>query len=391
MTLLSPPQTLLPTPNNHALQHSQHLSLHIQSEIDSAGGWINFARYMHLALYTPELGYYSSNVTKFGSAGDFVTAPEISPLFAQTLARQVAQILQASSDQILELGAGTGRLAAGLLTELTNLGKFPACYKILEVSAHLQQVQRETLQAALPEHFMQRIEWLDSLPPTFSGLVLGNEILDAIPVHIISQYETSIHERGVAWDGQNFIWADQALTSGHLFDLAHALSLPPGYTSEFCPAATGLLSSLATMLQTGVILFIDYGFSQREYYHPQRHQGTLMCHYRQYAHDNPFFYPGLQDITAHVDFTRLAEIGLANGLLLLGYCNQTQFLINCGITEILAQNSPEDMAKYLPLVAQAQKLLSPNEMGELFKTIAFGKNVAIPLLGFAQGDKRHTL
>lgn len=383
--------TLLPTPDIDALQQSQQLSCHIQTEIERAGGWIDFAHYMHLALYTPNLGYYSSNVTKFGSAGDFVTAPEISPLFAQALARQLVQILAVSSDQILELGAGTGRLAAELLSELGRLGKFPTSYKILEVSAHLQQLQRETLQLVLPEHLMQRIEWLDCLPQTFSGLVLGNEVLDAIPVHIVHQQEASILERGVAWDGQNFIWEDRVLPAGHLCDLANALSLPPHYISELCPAGSGLLASLASMLQTGAILFIDYGFSQREYYHPQRHQGTLMCHYRQYAHDDPFLYPGLQDITAHVDFTRLAETGLANGLELLGYCSQSQFLINCGITDILAQHSPEDLPRYLPLVAQAQKLLSPNEMGELFKAIAFGKNLSVPLLGFTAGDKRHTL
>jgi SAM-dependent MidA family methyltransferase len=389
--------TLLPIPNNEALEHSQQLSHLIQTEIGNAGGWIDFARYMHLALYTPSLGYYSSNAIKFGFEGDFVTAPEISPLFAQTLAQQVAQSLELSSNHILELGAGTGRLAAGLLTELLRLGKLPASYEILEVSAFLQEKQRETLQSVLPEQVMQRIVWLISLPDTFSGLILGNEVLDALPVHIIStQSEKNgqygeIYERGVAWNGLNFVWSDRVLSSVHLSGLTNALSLPPNYTTELCPAAAGLLASLATMLRKGIILFIDYGFSRREYYHPQRNQGTLMCHYRQYAHDNPFLYPGLQDITAHVDFTRLAETGIANGLQLLGYCNQTQFLINCGITDILAQTSPADVTHYLPLAAQAQKLLSPAEMGELFKVIALGKDVTCPLPGFVQGDKRHTL
>ena len=383
--------TLLPVPHPDALAVSQQLSQLIQTEIDNNSGWIDFARFMHLALYTPHLGYYSSQAIKFGSSGDFVTAPEISPLFAQTLARQVAQILQDDANHILELGAGTGRLAAELLNALSKLGNLPARYQILEVSADLRHQQHETLQAVLPAAILQRVEWLDSLPETFSGLILGNEVLDALPVHIIRQQAENLTERGVAWNGQSFIWAERPLNSAHLLAMAKNLALPPDYITELCPAASGLLASLANCMQQGVILFIDYGFSQREYYHPQRNQGTLMCHYRQIAHDNPFLYPGLQDITAHVDFTRLAETGVAHGLQLLGYCNQTRFLINCGITDLLSQISPTDIAHYLPLATQAQKLLSPAEMGELFKVIALGKNMPASLLGFAQGDKQHTL
>src|SRR3989344_4403812 len=379
--------TSLPKPSTEALAHSRQLSKLIRAEIEAAGGWLDFSRYMHLALYAPGLGYYSGGAKRFGQGGDFVTAPEISPLFAQTLARQASQILQSTAGDILELGAGTGRLAAALMLELQQLGQLPAHYQILEVSANLRQIQHETLQQLLPAELMQRVQWLDELPDIFSGLVLGNEVLDALPVHIVKSGRDELFERGVTESGDTFAWGERTLTSGTLFEQAIKLDLSPGYTTELCPAATGLVASLANSLQQGALLFIDYGFSRREYYHPQRSQGTLMCHYRHYAHEDPFLYPGLQDITAHVDFTGIAETGVANGLQLLGYSGQAQFLINCGITDLLAQISPSDSAKYLPLAAQAQKLLSPAEMGELFKIIALGKGLNQPLLGFARGDR----
>jgi SAM-dependent MidA family methyltransferase len=383
--------TSLPKPSTEALAHSQQLSMLIRAEIEAAGGWIDFARYMHLALYAPSLGYYSGGAKRFGHDGDFVTAPEISPLFAQTLARQAAQILQLTAGDILELGAGTGRLAAALMLDLQQLKQLPARYQILEVSAHLRQIQHETLQQTLPPELMQLVQWLDNLPDTFNGLVLGNEVLDALSVHIVKSSEDGLFERGIIWSGDTFVWSERPLTSGPLFELTSKLSIPKEYTTEICSAATGLVASLANMLQQGALLFIDYGFSRREYYHPQRSQGTLICHYRHYAHDDPFLHPGLQDITAHVDFTNIAETAVANGLQLLGYSGQAQFLINCGITDLLAQISPSDSANYLPLAAQAQKLLSPAEMGELFKVIALGKGLKQALLGFARGDRSHTL
>jgi SAM-dependent MidA family methyltransferase len=267
----------------------------------------------------------------------------------------------------------------------------PASYQILEVSADLREIQRETLQQALPPELMQRIYWLDELPDKFIGLVLGNEVLDALSVHVVKTGEQELFERGVAWNGDAFAWSERPLTKGALFEQASKLSLPSNYTTELCPAASGLIASLAGMLHQGLLLFVDYGFPRHEYYHAQRSQGTLMCHYRHYTHSNPFLYPGLQDITAHVDFTGIAEKAVANGLQLMGYTTQAQFLINCGITNLLNEASPADAACYLPLVAQAQKLLSPAEMGELFKAIAFGRDMAPPPFGFAQGDKSHTL
>ncbi len=380
----------LPPPSPAQIELSQQLVTVIRADIEANGGWISFARYMEQALYAPGMGYYSAGSTKFGEAGDFVTAPEISPLFARTLARQAAQVLREVGGDVLELGAGTGRLAAQMLLALEHMGMLPVRYRILEVSAHLRAVQRETLKAHLPEALFRRVEWLEALPPEIDGFVFGNEVLDALPVHLLVRHEGGIQERGVVWQAERFAFQDQPLQSPVLHDGLQGLALPDGYVTEVCPAAVGLVASLAGILRRGVLLFVDYGFPRGEYYHPQRATGTLMCHYRQQAHDDPLVYPGLQDITAHVDFTTVAEAGAAGGLDVLGFASQAQFLINCGITELLAEVSPHDMAAYLPLATQAQKLLSPAEMGELFKVIAMGRGVA-GLQGFVRGDKRHTL
>jgi len=381
----------LPTPNSEQLAHSALLSNTIRDEIAGSGGWISFARYMELALYAPGLGYYSAGSKKIGGSGDFVTAPEISPLFSRCLAHQAAQVIAETGGDVLELGAGTGRLAVQMLLELQKLNSLPQHYRILEVSADLRAVQKETLARELPEDLSQRVEWLDALPATLTGFVFGNEVLDALPVDIVAWQQDGCHERGVALEDGRFVWRERPLPHESLLETASALDLPPGYVSEICLAATGLIASLATRLERGLVLFIDYGFPRREYYHPQRFSGTLMCHYRHQAHDDPFFYPGLQDITAHVDFTSMAEAGVTHGLQLQGYTTQAQFLINCGITDLLSEVSPTDMAAYLPLTTQAQKLLSPAEMGELFKVIALGKSLQTPLRGFAGGDKRHAL
>jgi len=380
----------LPIPNAEAQAHSQQLAALIQTKISQNAGWLSFADFMHMALYTPGLGYYSGGAKKFGLGGDFVTAPEISPLFAQTLANQVAQVLADTQGSILELGAGTGKLAADLLMALQALNQLPVQYCILEVSAHLRQIQLETLQNTLPTSLVQRVVWLDALPQDFVGMILGNEVLDAIPVHLIHNTAQGLCERGVAFNG-NFVWQDKPVPVGDLFDLATNLALPNDYLTEVCPAASGLIASLAHTLKHGVIVMLDYGFSAREYYHPQRNLGTLMCHYQHYAHTEPLTYVGLQDITAHVDFTSIAHAGVNSGLALSGFCTQAQFLMNCGILNLMSQVSPHDMAHYAPLAAAAQKLLSPAEMGDLFKVIAFSKEVEAPLLGFASGDKSHTL
>ncbi len=374
--------TTLPLPEPAAAEHSARLTALIQHEIAALGGWISFARFMALALYAPALGYYTAGSHKLGAAGDFMTAPELSHLFGQTLARQVAQIMAGSAPLVLELGAGSGKLAADMLAELDALGSLPERYYILEVSADLRARQ----QACLQPRWADRVVWLDSLPDSFSGAIVANEVLDALPVHLVEWRENGVQERGVSMDETGFIWQTRDIADPDLFAAAQAIAAPAPYLSEICLAARGLIHSLATRLQQGAMLWIDYGFGAREYYHPQRNSGTLMCHYRHYAHDDPFFLPGLQDLTAHVNFTDIAECGIDAGLELLGYTNQAFFLINAGITDLLKNTSPDDVRAYAPLSAQLQKLTSPAEMGELFKVIALGKNLTQPLMGFVRGD-----
>lgn len=388
----------LPTPSAESHYYSQQLCELVQKKIIASGGWINFADFMQMALYTPALGYYSGELPKFGNAsnggGDFVTAPQLTPLFAQSLAKQVAQVLSLTQGDVLELGAGTGELAADLLLALAHLKQLPNQYAILEVSSHLRSIQQENLKQKLPIALFEKVIWLDTLPTNFVGMILGNEVLDAIPVHLLVKKEGKLFERGVGFD-HDFKWQDYPLQNNALSKQLEAVQLPDDYVTEVCPAASGLIRSLASALQTGVILMIDYGFSASEYYHPQRNEGTLMCHYQHYAHSNPFINLGLQDITAHVNFTAIAAAGLAQGLSLHGYCNQAQFLINCGILDLLSLISPEHIETYMPMSTAVQKLLSPAEMGDLFKVISFTKNLAenddLLLLGFVSGDKSHTL
>ena len=375
----------LPAPSADALAHSARLTARIAREIDAAGGWLSFARYMELALHAPELGYYSAGSTKFGAAGDFVTAPTLGRVFGRTLARQAAQILHAGIPDLVELGAGDGRLARDLLAELEALGSLPQRYLILETSADLRARQRDLLRRDVPR-LAGRVEWLDTLPASLTALVLGNEVLDAMPVHIIEVDSSGIAERGVTLAAGEFQWQMRPAT-GTVLAAAQALALPPGYITEINLAAQSFVATLAAALERGVALFIDYGFPAREYYHAQRSTGTLMCHDRQHAHDDPLCLAGLQDITAHVDFSALAAAAARAGLDLLGYTNQAQFLINCGITDVLAATPAENAAAYLPQAAQAQKLMSPAEMGELFKVIALGRGYTAPLAGFARGDK----
>ncbi|OIP11327.1 MAG: hypothetical protein AUK53_08765, partial [Betaproteobacteria bacterium CG2_30_59_46] len=331
----------LPAPDPAALEYSKKTVALIDREIKSAGGWIPFSRYMELALYAPGLGYYSAGMHKFGAAGDFVTAPEISALFGQALARQAAQVLELVAGNILEIGPGSGRLAFDLLSELEQLGQLPEHYFLLEVSADLRQRQQHLL-----ARFAPRVEWLDRLPASFSGLIIGNEVLDAMPVHLVAWSEDRLFERGVSMKDGQFSWSERKLASGELFDIAASLDVPPGTISEIGLAARGFIATLVGLLEKGAILMLDYGFGQNEYYHPQRSSGTLMCHYRHYAHDDPFYLPGLQDVTSHVDFTAIAEAGVKHGLNLLGYTSQAHFLINSGITDLLARASPEQASAY---------------------------------------------
>jgi len=353
---------------------------------------LSFARYMELALYAPGLGYYMAGARKLGRDGDFVTAPEISRLYGRTLARQLRELAASGLDEILEIGAGSGALAADILLELERLGCVPRRYLMLELSPDLRERSRDTLAARAP-HLLERVAWLNQLPPRFAGIVLGNEVLDAMAVHRVIRCRGDTLEGFVQHDAAGRKFLDlECPASDAVRQAAEKLPLPDDdYRTEIQLVARGFVRSLGGMLERGVALFFDYGFPSREYYHPQRNRGTLMCHYRHRAHDDPYFLPGLQDITTHVDFSAIAGAGREAGLELLGYTSHAQFLVNCSITDILAETPADDVAAYAPLAAGAQKLLSPAEMGELFKVIALGRGVPEPLLGFASGDRRHTL
>jgi len=380
----------LPQPDADAAAASALLAQHIREEIRRAGGWISFARYMELALYTPGLGYYSGGARKFGAAGDFVTAPELSPLFAQCLAAQLAQAMAASAPRLLEAGAGSGILAAELLLELERLGALPERCEILELSGELRARQAETLRLRAP-HLAGRVAWLDALPETFRGAVVANELLDALPVNIVVWREDGVFERGVALENGAFTWQERP-AEGALLTVSQGLTfVQPPYASEIALAARAWIAEWGRILRQGALLLVDYGFPQREFYHPQRAEGTLMCHYRHHAHGDPFWLPGLNDLTAHVDFTAVAEAGHEAGLDVLGYTGQGQFLLNCGLAQLLEARREGGPADRAALASGAQKLISPAEMGELFKVLALGKGVDGPLLGFASGDRIHAL
>ena len=378
----------LPVPAPEALEHSRRLAARIRQEIRAADGVLPFARYMELVLYAPGLGYYSAGARKFGAAGDFVTAPELSPLFSRCLARQCAEVLTALKQGfILELGAGSGVMAVDLLAELQHLGLLPREYLILEVSADLKERQRTLLAERVPE-LLPRVRWLDALPESFEGVILGNEVLDALPVERFRKAAAGYAQYCVAEQGENFVW-EEALASEGLSAVLARLEqtllapLADGYTSEICAGLPPLFATLAATLARGAVLFVDYGYERAAYYHADRSMGTLMCHYRQRAHADPFLYPGLQDITANVDFTAVAEAATAAGLELAGYTTQAHFLLGLGIVELAGGEMK---------AAQQVKLLTlPEEMGERFKAIGFTKGLEMELKGFGLRDLSRTL
>lgn len=345
----------------------------LTEEIAAHGGWIPFARYMELVLHQPGLGYYAGGAQKFGATGDFVTAPELGRLFGRTLARQIRDL---GFDSILEIGAGSGALAQVLLQEL-------ACeYLILETSHELSERQRARLAG--------RATWLARLPERFRGVIIANEVVDAMPVHAVAWGAEGIMERGVTIEEGKLAWREHP-ASGELLAQARAIGVAPRYESEIGLVAQAWMREIAGSLEQGAIFVIDYGFSRREYYHPERSMGTLMCHHQHRAHGDVFLRPGEQDLTAHVDFSALGGAAREGGLEVLGYATQAQFLVNCGITDVLGEANVENALHYAPLACEAQKLLSPAEMGELFKVLAVGRSVKQPLAGFTHGDRSHTL
>ena len=379
----------LPAPEAGARAHSERVAAAIRDDIGRSGGWIPFARYMELALYAPGLGYYAAGAAKLGAEGDFVTAPEMSPLFGAALAVQVRAILAATVRRdVLELGAGTGRLAADLLNALASTGVSPARYRILETSPDLRERQRATIARDTTPH-APIVEWIDAMPQSIDGAVVANEVLDAIPAHLVGRRGGEYVERGVVWDRERerFDWAMRTATPA-LAALA-AQRFPPGvdYLSEINPAGEALVAEIGRRLVGGAALFIDYGFPAAEYYHPQRGEGTLMCHYRHRAHADPFLWPGLSDITAHVDFSAIADAGVRAGLHVAGFAPQAPFLMSCGILDLLAGVGSPDSSAYMKAAAPVQQLLSPAEMGELFKVLALARTEGIDWTGFALVDR----
>lgn len=387
-------------------QHIDALRAAIESQPE---GFLPFDQFMQLCLYAPQWGYYTAGSTIFGGdvpTGDFTTAPELTPLFGQAVAQQAAQILDQCTAHghppiILEFGAGTGALAAPVIASLKD--QFPNLeYWILELSPTLRARQQEHLQSYIDSGITVR--WLDQLPESFAGCILANEVMDAMPVHWLERIHDTVLEYGVCFDPNSNGPVPFGLTSRpakeELSQLAQQrMPAIEGYRSEINLHAEGWIRAMGDWLKFGAALIIDYGFPQHEYYHPQRHEGTLMCHFRHHSHDQPLIYPGLQDITAHVDFTALADAALEAQLEVYGYTNQGTFLLNCGIAQQLeilhaelGTSADEEQSRHWTRIAGAcQKLLSESEMGELFKVLAIGKGIEPPLLGFFRGDRRDRL
>ena len=364
----------LPLPDAAARAHSERVVAHIRAELAREGGFMPFARYMELALYAPELGYYVAGARRFGAAGDFVTGPELTPLYGAAMARQLAPILATTQGRdIVELGAGSGALAASVLGALAALRASPARYRILEVSPALRAQQRATIDAAAAGE-VARVEWLDRLPSSIDGVVVMNEVLDAIAPALVARRGDAWYERGVVWRDGAFAWDERPLDDARVRSLAQARFPPAGdYVSEVNPAAEALVATIGQRLAAGALLVADYGFPRREYYHPQRSQGTLVGHYRHRVHADPFLWPGLSDLTAHVDFTAIADAGERAGLRVAAFTTQASFLLGCGILELLRDVGPPESALYLRAAAAVQKLLSPAEMGELFKVLLLAR------------------
>jgi SAM-dependent MidA family methyltransferase len=390
--------TTLPPLDPAERAHSERVATHIRAFIAAHGGVIGFDAYMRLALYAPGLGYYSAGAAKLGGGGDFVTAPEVSSLFSRCLARQTAEVLESTGGDVLELGAGLGTMAADLLTELAALERLPDRYRILEVSADLAERQRARI-AKLPAELAARVEWLDRWPArAMRGVVLANEVLDAMPVARFrlrgAPGAQQVRALGVAEAGERFAWRELDPSP----ELEHAVRtlldglpapLPDGYVSEVCLSFQPWIASLAGQLEHGVALLIDYGLPRAHLYHPERHDGTLRCHFRHRAHDDPFINVGLQDITAWVDFTRVAEAADAAGLEVLGFVTQAAFLIGAGMESLLTTEmelADADAARRARLAGEARRLMMPGEMGEIFKVIALGRGYDLPLCGFGLQD-----
>ena len=385
----------LPLPGAEASAVSAALLEKLRTRITQHDGCLPFDDFMAAALYEPGLGYYSNGLTPFGDQGDFVTAPESGSLFGRCLAQCIASVLKTlTQGVVMELGAGSGVLAADLLDALQQLDCLPERYYILERSAAMRALQEATLARRVPQ-LAERVEWLTELPvQPVNGVIFGNEVADALPVKRFCWSNERVTELGVTWQGDKLSDCDgpgDVDFQARVQALAQDAGWGEGYSSEYCPSLPAWISSLADCLTQGLLLMIDYGYGRAEYYHAQRVMGTLICHYRHNAHSDPFFYPGLQDITAFVDFTAIAEAASDCGMQLKGYTSQAQFLVGCGIDRLLAEGDPDDARRFLQLSNEAKRLLLPGEMGERFKAIGFVRDMPGDVTGFSVQDLRSRL
>lgn len=384
----------LPVPDPIAQQHSEQLLNLIKQEIADAGGKISFADYMQLCLYTPGLGYYSAGSYKIGDRGDFTTAPEISSFFSRTLANHIKDVfLQTKQNNVLEFGAGSGKMAIDILTELESQACLPEHYYIIEASADLRLRQDKLIDSTIP-HLKNKVVWLDSLPTDFIGAIVANEVCDAMPVHSLHFHQDRVSERFVEYHSAELHWCEDELSDPLLIKQSAAIQSHIGhsdYITEVNLASQAWLSSLADCMQQGAIFIIDYGYPMSDYYHPQRNQGTLMCYYQHQGHDNPLVLQGLQDITAHVDFTALAQTGVDNGLDVEGFQSQADFLLAGGITELISNTDNPDHLSQLQTSTEIKQLTLPSGMGESFKVLSLSKNLEQILSRCKLADRRYCL
>jgi SAM-dependent MidA family methyltransferase len=385
---------LLPPPADDARAVSAALVERIRKAIESRQGCLPFEDYMAMALYEPGLGYYSNGLLPFGEQGDFITAPESGELFGRCLARSLASVLQQlGGGELLELGAGSGALACTVLLELKRLGTLPERYRILERSGAMRHLQQRSLQPWIEQGIC--VEWLDTLPQQpVDGVLFGNEVADALPVGRFSWRAGELVTLGVSWRQQQLGYCEMPADEGlaaRVRRLAEAGAWRGRYDSEYCPSLPAWIGALARCLRLGALLLVDYGYGRGEYYHPQRSMGTLLCHYRHQAHDDALWYPGLQDITAFVDFTAIAEAASDAGMRLQGYASQAHFLMHCGIDQLLSEIDPDATRRYLALSNEAKRLLLPGEMGERFKCMVFSRGLPADVLGCSPRDLRGRL
>jgi SAM-dependent MidA family methyltransferase len=394
-TAMPPQRELMPLDDEQA-RHCARMHEHLTALIAASRGWLSFERFMEAALYAPGLGYYSAGARKLGAGGDFTTAPELSPLFGACVAGQCAEVLRAlGRGSILEIGAGSGRLAVDVLSRLETLGCVPDRYCILEISADLRERQHRLIAQRLPG-LCARVKWLDGPPEeSFDGLILANEVLDALPVRRFRWHREGALELGVAIEEGRFAWeprpAAKALADACMRLCRAGGGWEDGYVSEYCPRLKVWTQSVTRSLGCGAVLWFDYGLPRSQYYLPERHEGTLMCHFRHRAHDDPFLYPGLQDITAWVDYTLLAEASREAGFTLGGFTTQSYFLAGLNVDERMRALAGDDANRFARLASEARQLMLPGEMGERFKAMAWLRGLDLPLSGFALQDLRHTL